>query len=338
MITTIVAAPRIMGPWYAKECFVGDYNIGQRAGILIAMGLAARDLGGFERVGRDLTNGAQQFPTRMLPSRRLHEAYGGSSIYDTHGYDGQELSSLQTVEVDTLTRAMEQSMLVPVSTKKSRSTQSRTRDIKNDLAAVMAECFFFPLTGYWLAHTRARYESVRHHEHLPVTDEGRDSTYSPYSNANLLSLFLKTLAILLTSAGPSVLVLPQLTSEFWSLLLGQRSKALNDATILEAVLFAFLSILTVNEGDRRRVATENARELVETQEWVGLVWDRLDGAGAGMQHEKGLAGLTAGSAAVNGETENEQDRCKVLAAGVLVQIKEVMDQYQRLMVGDIFRA
>ena len=219
MIATIVAAPKIMGPWYAKECFVGDYNIGQRAGILIAMGLAARDLGGFERVGRDYTKEVQQFPTRMLPSRRLHEVYGGSSIHDTRGYDGQELSSLQTVEVDTLTRAMEQSMLVPVSTKKLRSTLSRTRVIKNDLAAVMAECFFFPLTGYWLAHTRARYKSVLHYEYLPLTDKGRDSTYSPYSNANLLSLFLKTLAILLTSAGPSVLVLPQLTSEFWSLLL-----------------------------------------------------------------------------------------------------------------------
>lgn len=86
------------------------------------------------------------------------------------------------------------------------------------------------------------------------------------------------------------------------------------------------------------MATENARELVETQEWVGLVWDRLDGAGAGKQHAQGLTGLTTGSAAAGGEMENEQDRCKVLAAGVLVQIKEIMDQYQRLMVGDIFRA
>ena len=133
-------------------------------------------------------------------------------------------------------------------------------------------------------------------------------------------------------------MLPQLTSEFWSLLLGQRNKALNDATLLEAVLFAFLSILTVNEGDQRRMASENARELVETQEWVGLVWDRLDGAGAGVQRGRGLAGLTTGSGAAGGEMENEQDRCKVLAAGVLVQIKEVMDQYQRLMIGDVFRA
>jgi len=338
MIATIVAAPKTMGPWYAKECFVGDYNIGQRAGILIAIGLAARDLGGFERIGRIEMNKSDQFPSRMLPSKRLHEAYGGSNNYDSSNHDGQELSLLQTNEVDTLTRAMEQSMLVPVSTKKSRSTQSRTRVIKNDLAAVVAECFFFPLTGYWLAHTRSRYRSLHHHVTFDSTDQHLDSTYSPYSNANLLSLFLKTLAILLTSAGPSVLVLPQLTSEFWSLLLEQRNKALNDETIMEAVLFAFLSILTVNEGDQRRMASENARELVETQEWVGLVWDRLDAVGAGTQNRQGLAGLTTGSAASGGETENEQDRCKVLAAGVLVQIKEVMDQYQRLMIGDIYRA
>lgn len=110
--------------------------------------------------------------------------------------------------------------------------------------------------------------------------------------------------------------------------------------MLEAVLFAILTILDVNEaqGDRRRLALECGRELVETREWVGGVWERLEGAGG--DGRGGLAGLGVGEegGGKSGAEGNEQERCKVLAAGVLVQIKEVVDQYQRLMVGDLAMA
>jgi len=150
------------------------------------------------------------------------------------------------------------------------------------------------------------------------------------------------MAILLQSAGPSVLILPQLTSEFWSLLLALRSQAVKDASVLEALLFGFLTLLAVNEGERerRRLAVECGRELVETREWVGGVWERLEGDGGGYDRG-GLAGLGVmqeGKGIASGVSGNEQDRCKILAAGVLVQIKEVVDQYQRLMVGDLVMA
>lgn len=108
--------------------------------------------------------------------------------------------------------------------------------------------------------------------------------------------------------------------------------------MLEAVLFGFLTLLTVNEGhgERRRLAMECGRELVETREWVGGVWEGLDGGGD--EQRGGLAGLEMGEegGVVGSEGGGtEQDRCKVLAAGVLMQIKEVVDQYQRLMVGDL---
>jgi telomere length regulation protein len=162
MVSTIVAQPRTMGPWYAKECFIGDYSIGQRAGMLIAIGLAARELGGFERV-KDNSKRSQPklreaFPSKVLPSKRLHMLYGGQ--VDTHGQQARPIvQSLQTAEVDTLTRLMSQSMLTPISTRKSASVavKSRTRVIRNDLASIVAECFFFPLTGYWAASTRSRY-------------------------------------------------------------------------------------------------------------------------------------------------------------------------------------
>lgn len=103
-----------------------------------------------------------------------------------------------------------------------------------------------------------------------------------------------------------------MTSEFWQILLSLRSQALNDSAILEAELFSFLTVLTVNE-DRRRLATECSTELLETQEWVSMVFEKLSGA------------------------DEESERCKVLAAGVLVAIKDVVDHYHRLMVGDMVR-
>lgn len=71
--------------------------------------------------------------------------------------------------------------------------------------------------------------------------------------------------------------------------------------------------------------------IVETREWVGGVWEKLESAGdvvVGSQGRSGGTGKGIGDA-------NEQERCKVLAAGVLVGIKEVVDQFQRLMVGDL---
>lgn len=169
MIATIVAQPKVMGPWYVRESFVGDYSIGQRGAMLVAVGLAARQLVGFGRVKSDVVNGEanENFPTKMLPER-LHKVYvgigKGSSGLKTKG----ALMPAQTAEVDTLARVMEQTMLVPLSTRKSASAgKQRTKIIRNDLASVMAEAFFFPLTGYFHASMQSRY--VRVSSSIPPT-------------------------------------------------------------------------------------------------------------------------------------------------------------------------
>lgn len=177
-----------------------------------------------------------------------------------------------------------------------------------------------------------------------ILSTSRSTTSSYLTAPSLLTLYLKTLSILLQSAGPSVLILPQLTSELWSLLLSLRTQALKDAGVLEAVLFGFLTLLNVNEGQgaRRRLAVECGRELVETREWVGVVWEAMEGRAGGssggddMVGLKGLGMVTGEDRGPSGERDgDEQERCKVLAAAVLVQIQEVVEQYQRLMVGDL---
>ena len=91
-----------------------------------------------------------------------------------------------------------------------------------------------------------------------------------------------------------------------------RTSAFGDMMILEALLFAFLTLLDVNE-DKRRIAEEHAKELVETQAWAEGVFERIGGG------------------------SKEGERVRMLAAGVLVGTGEVVEKYQTLLMGDLAR-
>ena len=99
-----------------------------------------------------------------------------------------------------------------------------------------------------------------------------------------------------------------MTREYWDLLLSTRGPASRDKNVLGAVLFGFLMLLETNEN-KERLATEHGKELMETQAWVKTVFE----------------GLSAGS--------EEDERVRVLAAGVVVRCQEVIEKYQRRMVG-----
>jgi telomere length regulation protein len=134
-------------------------------------------------------------------------------------------------------------------------------------------------------------------------------------STHLLPIYLRTLAILLHASGRSTLALPQMSSELWDMLLSLRNNALNDndVGVLESLLFAFLTLLEVNE-DKQRLATEHAKELVETQEWAKLVLEK---------REAGVGG------------EDEGEKVRMLAAAVVVRCHEVVERWQRLMLGDM---
>ena len=137
---------------------------------------------------------------------------------------------------------------------------------------------------------------------------GNDNVHtSPF----LLTHYLKTLSLILHAAGPSPLSLPQMTAEFWDLLLSLRSRATDAPPVLEALLFAFLTLLDVNAEHQRRIAEEHAKALLETREWVQVVFEMVAGGSA------------------------EGDRARMLAAGVLMRCKEVVEKYQRVMLGDL---
>ncbi|OCL15150.1 hypothetical protein AOQ84DRAFT_329877 [Glonium stellatum] len=294
LIAVLITQPAQMGQWFARAFFSGDYSLTQRVAMLTTMGLGARELAGFKDDERGESTSAQQysFPSGMLPPK-LHKIYAA-----------------EATPVNALAKRLEHTMIEPmalnaadklsgpnalkVRTFSSRMEveKKRKKPIPNALAKIVAQNFFFPLTGRWWTHMQA------------------SDPDSLYTSPHLLPPYLQTLSILLHASGPSTLSLPQMTSEFWDLLLSVRGAALADPTILSTLLFAFLTLLDINE-DKQRLAQEQPKELLETQEWVRGVFERLAGGG------------------------DEDEKTRMLAAGVLVRCGEVVEKYQRTLVGDM---
>jgi len=295
MIAVLTAEPLKMGQWFSKTFYNGDYSMGQRASVLTTLGMAARELAGLGKEDAALTGANAKetdFPSKRLPDK-FHKIY-----------------ALEAAPMNVLSAQLEKTMIQPlaasaadqitgpnalkVRTFSSRMAveKKRQKPIPNALAKIVAEGFFFPLTGRWRIHLQTYGENSSH------TD--------PF----LLAHLLKTLSLILHASGSSTLSLPQMTSEFWDLLLSLRPRAA-DASVLEALLFAFLTLLDINENDQRHLAGEHAKELLETQGWVETVFERVGGG------------------------SEEGDRIRMLAAGVLLRTREVVEKYQRMLMGDM---
>lgn len=324
MIAIVVAQPQKMGPWFSKTFFDGDYSMAQRSSVLTVLGLGARELAGF--VTSEYASAAS-FASQTLPDRM-------KKLYVQDKASGNQLSSSSTLKalppnaLDTISKSLTSDLMAPIaasaadaatgpdvlklstftsrlehqgsSTPNSRPTP-RVRAIPNTTAQLIATSFFFPLT--------ARFQAALHSS----AGRARGIVFQPY----LLSLYLKTLALLLHAAGPSTLALPDMTAELWGLLLGSsvRAHAVGDLGVTHAVLFALLTVLEVN-GDRMRdICQTMSREVVETQEWVAQVF-------GGVRGEDG---------------SGEEAEVKALAAGCLVRIREGMEKYRMLLMGDMIR-
>ncbi|KAK0624707.1 telomere length regulation protein-domain-containing protein [Bombardia bombarda] len=329
MIAIVVAQPQIMGQWFSKTFFDGDYSVSQRASVLVVLGLSARELAGFET---SEYAAAAAFPSKTLPER-IGRLFIGAAPPNIQQSSASSLKPLPPNALDSMAKSLTSEFLAPLAATaadaatgpdifklstftdqlndqqltpagnpkvkiKSRA-RPRVRAIPNTTAQLIATHFFSPLT--------ARFQAALHSSASRV----RGIIFHPY----LLALYLKTLALMLHAAGPSTLALPQMTAELWRLLLGTsiRAHAVGDLGVTQAVLFGLLAILDVNEDRMRDVCQELGREAVETQEWVASVFGGLRGGDGG----------------------EEEEQVKMLAAGVLVRLNEGIEKYQLLMVGDL---
>ncbi len=168
MIAVLVAQPLEMGQWFSRTYFNGDYSIQQRATVLTTLGLGAREMAGYGKEDKTLakTNPQsslkdQSFPSKQLPPK-LHALYTSEkpNLLDQPG----------AIAINTASRTLEKSILQPMALQaadalsgpnalKIRTFSSRmevekrrTKPIANALAKVVADGFFFPLTGWWGMH------------------------------------------------------------------------------------------------------------------------------------------------------------------------------------------
>jgi telomere length regulation protein len=292
LIAVLLARPAQMAQWFARSFFSGDYSLQQRIAMLTTLGLGARELAGMKDTSTDdLVPAKPDFPSKQLPPH-LHRIYAEENNAPTvakisSSMAREMLSPMANQAADQLSGPN----ILKVRTFSSRMEveKKRHKPIPNALAQIVAENFFFPLTGRWWLQIRANSDSM-------------------YASTHLLPPFLQTLSLLMNASGPNTLALPQMTREYWDLLLSVRGLASKDKNVLNAVLFGFLMLLETNEN-KERVATEQGKELMETQAWVRMVFE----------------GLGTGS--------EEDERVRVLAAGVVVRCQEVIEKYQRRMAG-----
>ena len=156
MIAVLLAQPLQMGQWFSKTYFNGEYSMGQRASILTTLSMSARELAGFQKEDAALT-GADSKPGNNFPSKRLPEKL-------------HRIYALDTAPVNALAQRLERTMIQPMAAEavdkmtgpkvlKVRTFSSRMevekkrkKAIPNELAKVVADGFFFPLTGLWRIH------------------------------------------------------------------------------------------------------------------------------------------------------------------------------------------
>ena len=156
MISVLIAEPLRMGQWFSRTFYNGDYSMGQRASVLTVLGLGARELAGLGKEDAALTGADPasegSFPSKRLP-HKLHQIY-----------------ALEAAPLNALSSQLEKTMIQPMAAEaadkfsgpnalKVRTFSSRMavekkrqKPIPNALAKIVAEGFFFPLTGRWRIH------------------------------------------------------------------------------------------------------------------------------------------------------------------------------------------
>ncbi len=158
MIAVLTAEPLKMGQWFSMIFYNGDFSMGQRASVLTALGLGAREIAGLGKEDATLTgvNTAKtSFPSKRLPDK-LHKLY-----------------ALEAAPMDTISQQLERTMIQPMAAEvadkvtgpnalKVRTFSSRMavekkrrKPIPNALAKIVVEGFFFPLTGRWRIHIQS---------------------------------------------------------------------------------------------------------------------------------------------------------------------------------------
>ncbi|EFE36888.1 uncharacterized protein ARB_04415 [Trichophyton benhamiae CBS 112371] len=311
LTTLVVARPLVLGPWIANAFFHIDLSQSQRSSLLVALGLGARELAGYREedskaMGLPQVSADASFPSQRLPPR-LEIQYDPASKHTpteviSRNIARNSLEPLALNAVDTLSgpnalKVRTFSSRMEVEKKKREQEQlRRAKSIPKDLHRILFEAFFRPLTSGFslMMYSTSSYN-------------GNNPFFSPH----LLSLFIQTTNLIISTIGPSSVNQLTITSDVLTLLMSlHNSAAATEPTVLSAILSLFLAILDINiasgSSGEERLVNEFAEQVMEMREWVGGIFER---------------------------TPKGDDQVRMLAAGIMVKLGEVMNRYQGRLFG-----
>jgi telomere length regulation protein len=309
LIAVILSDASAIAPWLSRQAFAGEFSISQRCVMLTALGLSGRELAGLKEMdglNPEMPNTA--FPSKKLPPH-LHSLYSSSSSPDPSSTKRLEAASkslehslLQPMALQAADKSTAHLNAVKVRTFSSRMAVERTRrkPAPNQLAQIFPQAYFHPLV-------------TRYQQEIAAYGSGSVWASTPF----LLVTLIKTLALLFHASGPATLGLEALTADFWDLLLSLRVQAVGHVNVLEALLFGLLTVLQVNE-DKEAIARVHSKQLLETQQWADMVFER-----------------TGQGRLVQQEGKGEEAKVRTLAAAVLVNTGEVMEAHRKVLMGDM---
>lgn len=129
---------------------------------------------------------------------------------------------------------------------------------------------------------------------------------------------------MISTLGPHSPALPTVTQDTLTLILALHGKPIStEPVVLPALLSLFLASIDLNtaagSSAEERLVTDHATEVMELREWTNDVFERTPAA--------------SGSTTTSPEKMDDMQQMRMLAAGILVKIGEVVERYQRRLMG-----
>ncbi|KAK2757076.1 telomere binding protein [Arachnomyces sp. PD_36] len=307
LIALLVALPSRMGPWFAHTFFDADLSQTQRSAMLTAIGLGARELAGYgDEDAKSM--GLPAVPSSSFPSKKLPPSLEATYNPDVSPVEAISKKLSQTTLQPLALNAADAvsgpdalkvrtfSSRMDVEKKRKQREQQRKNTTSKELYKTLSEGLFFPLTG--------RFALMTH----PTSS---NASHNPFLTPQLLRLFTQTITLIISTLGPNVPTLPSITHDSLALLLSlHTSPVATEPAVLPPLLSLFLAVVDLNvssgSSGEERLVTDFATQVIEIREWVNGVFE---------------------SAA------RDDEEVRMLAAGVLVKLGEVMERYQGRLMG-----
>ncbi|KAK9235258.1 telomere length regulation protein-domain-containing protein [Lipomyces kononenkoae] len=294
MVALVITVPDVIGPLYAESVTFGDYSMQERLMMLSAIALGALHLSGKQPYEFDIDTG-HMFASKVLPEG-IHERFTSAHDYP-YG-----VSRLGLLQVDDAIRTIQVDALQDSVTKATEAAVQEpgilriSKRLQNERQKAANKISVQKNNVAKIAGKSFFFPLAAHWRYFTVSVSRNDF------GAIMAGHYVKSLAIILNASYPSATDILDMSMELFSILSTIR-RDVSDATIMESFLTAVLVIIEVNEDDT--IINTFSKQLIEVKEYLDANWE----------------GIT-------------DKRVHSMSAGVLIKITQLLETYQRRLVGE----